>query len=176
MSSKQYPGRDDRTEAELQALFTAETVEELRNEDPLSGEAGAHPLGTGVGAALGGAATGAVAGSVSGPVGAAIGAAVGAVIGGLGGKAVAESIDPTVELSYWETTLSERAYYDPAYTFADYEPAYRLASGRFDISRSFEEVEDGLRSDWEVVKAKSRITWEQARAAMRDAWNQLAGN
>ena len=34
----------------------SKSVRELRNEDPISGEAGAHPVGTGVGAALGGAA------------------------------------------------------------------------------------------------------------------------
>ncbi|MDQ6627799.1 MAG: YsnF/AvaK domain-containing protein, partial [Pseudomonadota bacterium] len=65
------------------------------NRDSLSGELGAHPVGTGVGAAAGGIAAGAAAGSVAGPVGTAVGAAVGAVAGGLAGKGVAEEVDPT---------------------------------------------------------------------------------
>ncbi len=66
------------------------------NRDPLSGEAGAHPIGTGVGAAAGGIAAGAAVGSVAGPVGTVVGAAVGAVAGGLAGKGVAETVDPTI--------------------------------------------------------------------------------
>ena len=66
------------------------------NRDPISGELGAHPVGTGVGAVAGGVAAGAVVGSVAGPVGTAVGAAVGAVAGGLAGKGVAEVLDPTI--------------------------------------------------------------------------------
>ena len=65
------------------------------NRDPLSGEPGAHPVGTAVGAAAGGMAAGAVVGTVAGPVGTAVGAAVGAVAGGLAGKGAAEAVDPT---------------------------------------------------------------------------------
>ena len=73
------------------------------NLDPLSGAAGAHPLGAGAGAAGGGliagAATGFAIGSVVGPAGQALGAAAGAIIGGLAGgfagKGIAESIHPT---------------------------------------------------------------------------------
>ncbi len=65
------------------------------NRDPISGELGAHPVGTGVGAAAGGVAAGAAVGSVAGPVGTAVGAAVGAIAGGLAGKGVAEAVEPT---------------------------------------------------------------------------------
>jgi uncharacterized protein (TIGR02271 family) len=65
------------------------------NPDPITGEAGSHPVGTGVGAAAGGIAAGAAVGSVAGPVGTVVGAAVGAVAGGAAGKGVAEKIDPT---------------------------------------------------------------------------------
>src|SRR6188508_1869721 len=71
------------------------------NRDPITGEPGSHPVGTGVGAAGGGAA-GAAIGSVGGPVGTAVGAVIGAVAGGLAGKGVAEAIDPTAENAYWE--------------------------------------------------------------------------
>ena len=66
----------------------------IENRDPITGEPGSHPVGTGAGALAGGAA-GAAAGSVGGPVGAAVGGAAGAVVGGLGGKAVAENFNPT---------------------------------------------------------------------------------
>lgn len=69
--------------------------------DPLTGEPGAHPVGTGLGAVAGGAAAGAATGAFAGPVGAVIGLAVGAVVGGLAGKGVAEVIDPTGEQAYW---------------------------------------------------------------------------
>src|SRR5687768_6817048 len=83
-----------------------------RNEDPITGEPGSHPVGTGLGAAVGGAAAGAAAGAVGGPVGAVVGAVAGGVAGGLGGKALAENIDPTVESEYWRSNYSTRPYAD----------------------------------------------------------------
>ncbi len=65
------------------------------NRDPITGEPGSHPVGTGLGAAAGGAAAGAAVGTVAGPVGTGIGAAVGAVAGGLAGKAAGEHFNPT---------------------------------------------------------------------------------
>ena len=53
-----------------------------KNQDPISGEPGSHPVGTGIGAALGGA--GAAAGIVAGPAGAVVGAMAGAIAGGGG--------------------------------------------------------------------------------------------
>ena len=68
------------------------------NRDPITGASGAHPVGVGLGAAVGGIAAGAAAGTLAaGPIGTVVGAAAGAVAGGLGGKAVAEHFDPTVE-------------------------------------------------------------------------------
>ena len=68
------------------------------NRDPITGAPGAHPVGVCLGAAAGGIAVGAAAGTLAaGPVGTVVGAAVGAVAGGLGGKAVAEHFDPTIE-------------------------------------------------------------------------------
>src|SRR5688572_11794958 len=64
------------------------------NRDPISGEPGSHPVGTGAGALAGGA-TGAGIGAAAGPVGSAVGAAAGAVAGGLAGKAAGESFNPT---------------------------------------------------------------------------------
>ena len=55
------------------------------NRDPISGEAGAHPVGTGIGAAG------------AGTIGAVVGSVIGSVAGGLAGKGAAEKADPTVE-------------------------------------------------------------------------------
>src|SRR5688500_1459820 len=86
----------------------SEDLDRDRNEDPITGEPGSHPVGAGLGAAAGGAAAGAVAGAVGGPVGAAIGAVVGGVAGGLGGKAIAEHIDPTAEDAFWRDEYPNR--------------------------------------------------------------------
>ena len=75
------------------------------NRDPISGEAGSHPVGTGVGAVAGGAAgaaagaaTGAAVGTAgAGPIGTGIGAAVGAIVGGMAGHGTAEGLNPTNE-------------------------------------------------------------------------------
>ena len=65
-------------------------VKKELNADPITGEPGSHPVGTGLGAA-GGAAAGAAVGSVGGPLGTLVGGAVGAVVGGLAGSAVGEA-------------------------------------------------------------------------------------
>src|SRR3954451_20602456 len=96
-----------------------------RNEDPISGAPGAHPVGVGVGTAAGGAAAGMAAGVAAGPVGAVVGAVVGGVAGGLAGKAVAEKIDPTAENAYWSENYRSRPYADKGRSYSDYQPAYR---------------------------------------------------
>ena len=65
------------------------------NADPFTGEAGSHPVGTGLGASAG-ALTGATVGTmVAGPLGTLVGGVFGAVTGVLVGKQVAENVDPT---------------------------------------------------------------------------------
>ena len=65
------------------------------NEDPITGEPGSHPVGTGLGAAGGAAAGAALGTAVGGPIGTVVGGIIGAVTGGLAGKDVAENLDPT---------------------------------------------------------------------------------
>lgn len=150
-----------------------ESAKDLRNEDPITGEPGAHPVGTGVGATIGGAAAGAAGGAVAGPVGAIVGAAVGAVAGGYGGKAVAENIDPTVESAYWRDNYRTRSYYDPDIDYEVYEPAYRTGWEAYDPSATFEEREADLRSRWESENRDSGLGWDRAREAMRDSWSRV---
>ena len=149
-------------------------VEDVAHRDPISGEPGVHPLGTGIGAAVGGAAAGAAIGSAAGPVGTTIGAAVGAVVGGLAGKEIAETIDPTDEYIYWRENFTKRPYVESGATFDDYGPAYEFGVISFLKYRehAFDDVQDKLSREWEKVRGKSALSWEKARMATRDAWDR----
>lgn len=145
-----------------------------RNEDPVTGEPGSHPVGAGLGAAVGGAAAGAVAGAVGGPVGAVVGAVVGGVAGGLGGKAVAENIDPTVETEYWRSNYSSRPYADSSFDYKHFEPAYRVGWESYHPDARFEDRESDLKAKWEATKGNTKLTWEKAKVATKDAWDRVA--
>ena len=146
------------------------------NADPITGEPGAHPVGTGLGAAAAGAA-GATIGAAGGPVGAAVGAVVGAIAGGLAGKGAAELIDPTAENAYWEKKYRDEPYYEAGREYADYEPAYRTGYQSYAThgvwGRSFDEVEPDVRRSYESVKGKSDLGWEKAKLASRAAWDRI---
>jgi phage tail tape-measure protein len=73
------------------------TEKPRKNTDAITGEPGAHPVGTGVGAA-GGAITGAALGAaIGGPTGAAVGTVVGGIAAAYGARGVAEAMNPTTE-------------------------------------------------------------------------------
>jgi hypothetical protein len=144
------------------------------NRDPITGEPGAHPVGTGLGAA-GGAAAGAALGAVAGPVGAAVGLVGGAIAGGLTGKALAETVDPTVEDAYWRENYFKQPYIETGAAYEDYEPAFRTGyQGRMRYADTpFEDAEIELQRDYEENRGDSPLTWEQARRATRDAWHRV---
>ena len=156
-------------------------VKKELNADPITGEPGSHPVGTGVGA-VGGAAAGAAVGSAGGPLGTLVGGAVGAVVGGMAGSAAGEAIDPTVEDAYWRENYTQQPYYNAAKTTypdleyeRDYQPAYRLGyqnDAIYDPDVEFEHIEPELRTNWESSKADSRLSWDEAKLASRDAWNR----
>jgi phage tail tape-measure protein len=144
------------------------------NLDPITKAPGAHPVGVGLGAAAGGIAAGAAAGTLAaGPVGTIVGAAVGAVAGGLGGKAVAERIDPTVETQYWRENHAQQSYAG-GWSFDEYEPAYRTGwEGRSeDSDRSFEDAESDLAKRYESSRGSSTLGWTDAKPAVRAAWDR----
>jgi len=145
------------------------------NRDPISGEPGAHPVGTGLGAASAGAAAGALGGAMAGPVGAAVGAVVGAVGGGLAGKGIAESIDPTAEDAYWRENYHSRPYAEKSYDYDYYRPAYRYGweSRGLHTGKSWDDVEPELETGWARVRGQSGLEWEKARHATRDAWDRI---
>lgn len=147
------------------------------NPDPISGEPGSHPVGTGVGAAGLGAAGAAMGGIIGGPIGAVIGAAGGAVAGGLMGKGIAESIDPTIEDAYWRENYVTRSYYNSDYNYNDYQPAYRAGFEGYanyaQTGRTYDQVEPDLRRDYEARYPNARLGWSDARYASRDAWDRV---
>lgn len=145
------------------------------NEDPLTGAAGAHPVGVALGA-TGGAAAGAAVGAVGGPVGVAVGAAVGGLAGGLAGKGAAEAVNPTLEDAYWRENYRERPYVQEGHGYAYYQPAYRFGWESYSqySARSFDELDDSLAHEWDQRRGDSLQTWREARAAARDAWNRVS--
>jgi uncharacterized protein (TIGR02271 family) len=145
-----------------------------RNEDPITGAPGAHPVGVGVGTAAGGAAAGMAAGAAAGPVGAVAGAVIGGVLGGLAGKEVAEQIDPTEEDAYWRDNYKTRSYVDKGADYSAYQPAYRYgweSQNRY-AGKTFDQAESDLRSGWDKVRGASSLAWDKARNAVRDAFDR----
>jgi len=172
MTTENPPKSDDEKKAQHDA-----------HRDPLSGRAGAHPVGTGLGAAAGGvtvgAVTGAAIGTVAGPVGTVVGTAVGAVVGaiagGLAGTTIAEEINPTLEHGFWRSEYTVRPYFITGMAYDDYGPAYQYgweSRGRH-VGKSFDQAESSLRADWDKFKGKSSLAWEHAREATRDSWNRV---
>lgn len=148
--------------------------EDHLHRDPITGEPGAHPLGTGLGAA-GGALAGAAFGAMGGPLGAAAGAIAGALAGGMAGSVAGEAANPSVEDSYWRDVYTQEPYYADGRDYTDYGPAYRAgidahASGP---AESFDAVEPELRARWDSLKGDSRLEWDHARHASRAAWERL---
>lgn len=144
------------------------------NRDPISGAPGSHPVGVGLGGA-GGALAGAVVGSVFGPIGTLIGGSIGTVAGAAAGKGAAERVDPTGEAEYWKSEYTTRPYYDRAYSYDDYAPAYRYGDELRATAGSTgwnASMEARAREGWDKVKAESRLGWEHAKDAVRDAFDR----
>ena len=149
------------------------------NRDPITGEPGSHPVGTGAGSAGGALAGAAVGAVVGGPVGAVVGGAIGAVAGGAAGHTAGEAANPTVEGAYWRENFAKRPYYAKGRTFGDYEPAYRYgwesAGDSSFKNRGFQEVEPDLQRKWKERSTKDGMDWSEAREASRDAWSRVRG-
>ncbi len=146
------------------------------NVDPLSGEIGAHPVGTGLGTLTGGAA-GAVIGLAAGPVGSAAGAVAGTIIGGIvgayAGKDVAESVNPTEIDLFWSENYSTRPYVGADDDYETYKSAYLYgydARTKY-ADKKFEDVESNLSKDWEGRKEASTLSWSKAKDAVRDSYD-----
>jgi hypothetical protein len=160
---------------ETKRTETMKSVEGSANRDPMSGAAGAHPVGVGTGAASGGIAGAVVGGVVGGPIGAGVGAVVGAVTGGLAGKSAAEAINPTTEHAYWSKELEHRPYYTKGTSYEQYGPAFQYGweSCARHKGRAFKDVEPQLGREWESRRGTSRLSWNQAKDATCDAWQRM---
>jgi hypothetical protein len=145
------------------------------NPDPITGEPGSHPVGTGVGAAVAGAAAGIAGGALGGPIGAVAGAVIGGVAGGLAGKEVEEQFDPTAEDAYWRTNYRTRPYVEQGTEYTTYQPAYQFGweSHKRYGGRTFDEVEPELSRDWSSRGQVSSLEWQKAKQAARDAWERV---
>ncbi|MEB3214106.1 MAG: hypothetical protein VKL39_22350 [Leptolyngbyaceae bacterium] len=148
------------------------------NPDPITGEKGSHPVGTGVGAAGVGVIGTIVGGGLGGSVGAVVGAAVGSVAGGLLGKSAAEKTDPTIEDSYWRETHRSRPYVKSDYDYdTDYSPAYRTGYEGYpkyaQEGMTYADAESRLKDDYEKRRGHSRLDWNDAKYATRDAWDRV---
>ena len=156
--------------------MTKESREDL-NADPITGEPGSHPIGTGIGG-VGGAAAGAAIGTMAGPLGTLIGGAIGAIVGGGVGHAAAEAIDPTREEAYWRAEHANADYYREGHDFdRDLHPAYAVGyanRARYPAGARFEDHESDLERSWHEVRGESRLAWNEARRASRDAWNRVS--
>ena len=147
------------------------------NPDPITGEPGAHPIGTGVGAASAGAA-GAAIGAVGGPAGILAGTVVGAVAGGLAGKGVAESLDPTNEEGYWQANHATGLFGNHG-SYERYSPAYRTGYEGFNrhgADKNYYDVEDDLKSTYEKSREGIGVSWDTAKHAVREAYERAARN
>ena len=162
----------------------SDAVKRDENRDPITGEHGAHPVGTGIGAATGGiaagAAVGAAIGSSVGPagtlVGAGVGAIAGAVGGGLAGKALAEQINPTVEHQYWRAEFHSRRYVTAADTYDNYGPAYQYgwdSAAQYGDKR-YSDIEGELEKGWNKARGGSKLAWDRASNAVRDSWERAS--
>jgi hypothetical protein len=148
------------------------------NPDPITGEPGSHPVGTGVGSAGGAAAGAAIGAAVGGPVGAVVGGVAGAMIGGGAGHAAGEGVNPTAEKAYWEKNYKTRSYYSKDRGFDSYEPGYRYGwenAGKSEFAKkSFEETEPVLQQRWSAEPGVvGRPSWADSREPVRDAWMRV---
>lgn len=150
------------------------------NVDPISGQPGAHPIGTGVGAAGIGTVATVVGSVVGGPIGAVVGAVVGSVVGGLAGKSTAEQINPTFEDNHWRENYSSRPYVEQGATYEEYQYAYRVGYEGYDrygnTGRNYSDVEPDLQSYYETTNQQGKLTWDKAKYAVRDAWDKAAAS
>jgi len=108
--------------------------------------------------------------AVAGAVGTAAGVAAGAAESLTTARsAPPPKVEPANEELYWREHFAAEPYYDPAFDFEEYLPAWRTGwEGRAKyVGRRFEDVERELQSDYQWNRGQSRLLWDQARAAVR---------
>jgi len=86
-------------------------------------------------------------------------------------------IDETAEDKYWRKHFQELGYVEETDDYALFEPAFRTGymGRRRHPGKTFQEVENELRRDYEAVAGETALAWEKAVCAVCDAWNQAGG-
>ena len=156
---------------------TKSTNDPNKNPDPITGESGSHPVGTGLGTTGGGVAGAAIGGVIGGPVGAAIGAVVGGIAGAAGGHGIAEAVNPTKEEAFWRENHASQPYAPRGFSYEQYAPAYRTGYegvGKY-TGKEYEEIETDLALDYQKADPNSALPWDRARPAVRAAWDRVSG-
>lgn len=146
------------------------------NKDPITGEPGAHPLGTGAGTAGGGLAGAAIGAAVAGPVGAAVGAVVGGVAGAYSGHGVAEAVNPTREENHWKEQHASQPWASNGLGYELYALAYRTGYGAATqhAGKRYEEIESDLAFEYQKANPASGLPWDRARPAVKAAWDRVS--
>lgn len=151
--------------------------EKHENRDPVTGEHGSHPVGTGIGTAGGAVAGGAIGAAIAGPVGSVAGAIIGGVAGAYSGRGVAEAVNPTVEEQYWRENHPKQSYASGENSYDKFAPAYRAgyeAVAKYP-GKHFDEIEDEVALDYQKSEPGSALPWDRARQASRAAWTRVSG-
>ncbi|MDQ6624773.1 MAG: hypothetical protein M3Y69_01345 [Verrucomicrobiota bacterium] len=156
---------------------TDKNLDPKTNPDPLTGEPGSHPIGTGVGTTGGGLTGAAIGAVVAGPIGAAIGAVVGGVAGAYSGHSVAEAVNPTVEETFWRENHGSQDWAREGHTYDQYAPAYRTGYEGVTkyAGKSYEQIEADLAVDYQKHDPTSALPWDRARPAVKAAWHRVSG-
>ncbi len=156
---------------------TTSTNDPGKNPDPITGEPGSHPVGTGLGTAGGGVTGAAIGGVIGGPVGAAIGAIIGGVAGAAGGHGVAEAVNPTQEEAFWRENHASQPYADRESSYEHYAPAYRTGYEGVPkyAGKTYDQIEADLALDYQKADPNSALPWDRARPAVRAAWERVSG-
>jgi hypothetical protein len=87
-------------------------------------------------------------------------------------------LDWKTEEDYWRTNYAERPYADTNPDFNFWRPGYEYGyqSAMKYQGRTWNDVENDLRTGWDKFQGRSQATWEQIKGAVRDAWNRVTGN
>jgi hypothetical protein len=79
------------------------------------------------------------------------------------------------EDAYWRRNFWQERYYDSAFDYEDYAPAYCVGYvGCAQYGGEFADAERSLWANWERIRGDSRLPLDQALPAMRAAWQRLA--
>jgi hypothetical protein len=84
-------------------------------------------------------------------------------------------LDANAENDYWRNHYERERYYEAGRGYEEYESAYRTGYEGHDRypGRTFAEVENQLKADWESAKGRSQLAWDRAKQAARAAWDRV---